>query len=166
MKRNHIRTASLIVLVVGLTAHPYSVFAAETEIEQVMRERHEKFEHMGEVFEKIDREIKRESPDIKLIQRHSAQIDEWARDQIHWFPKGSGPESGIKTEAKPEIWSMPDEFGALQNAFGVEAGMLKRVAIKGDPAGLVAQIEATGAVCSKCHETYRKKFSLFSIFGF
>jgi len=164
MKRNCIQNASFIALVAGFVMQPYLVVGAETKIEQVMRERHEKFERMGEAFEEIDKEIGREAPDITLIQQNSVQIDEWAGDQVHWFPEGSGPESGIKTEAKPEIWSMPDEFGALQDAFVVEAGKLKKAAIAGHVDSLASQIEATGAVCSKCHETYRKKFSLFSIF--
>ena len=165
MRQNHrhgfLISAGLVLIVGSLSA-----FAAAPEIEQIMKERHENFEHMGEAFEDIDREIKRASPDIGRIQRHAGQIDVWAQDQIHWFPVGSGPESGIKTDAKAEIWERPTEFKALQDEFVIEARELKNIADNSPVDMLAAQIHKTGEVCSQCHETYRKKFSLFSIFGF
>ncbi len=166
MRRIHQQGIFIGAALVGMIAGSFSAFAAEPEIKQVMNERHENFEHMGEAFEELDKEIKRKSPDMARIQQNASQIDAWARDQIHWFPIGSGPESGLKTEAKAEIWKRPAEFRTLQDEFIVEAGALKTVATDGPVEGLAAQIEKTGEVCSQCHETYRKKFSLFSIFGF
>ncbi len=125
MNRHRSCAAPLIALLAGLVGYPFSAHSAEPEIERIMQERHEKFERMGEAFDDIDMEIKRSALDIALIQKHATQIDVWAQDQIHWFPEGSGPESGIKTKAKSEIWSRPDDFKALQEKFVIEAGEKK-----------------------------------------
>ncbi|MEQ9448444.1 MAG: cytochrome c, partial [Rhodospirillaceae bacterium] len=135
-------------------------------IAALMAERHEKYERMGEAFDEIDREIKKQSPDRSLIKNHAAQINSWANQQLYWFPEGSGPESGLDTEAKADIWTRPDEFSALQHEFIREAAKLNEAASSADHAHLAERIEATGAVCSQCHEVFRKQFSLFSIFGF
>jgi cytochrome c556 len=165
MKRNAPRNTTLFALLTGVVVYSFSAHSADPEIERVMKERHEKFERMGEAFDEIDMEIKRSTPDVDLIQKHAVQIDEWAQDQFHWFPEGSGPESGIKTKAKSEIWSRLDDFRGLQEAFVAEAGKLKSAAVERDVTNLASQVHATGEVCSSCHETYRKKSSLFSIFG-
>ncbi len=166
MRRYHHHGLFIGAALMGMVAGSLSALGAESEIKQVMDERHESFEHMGETFEDLEKEIKRKSPDLARIQQNANQIDAWARDQINWFPIGSGPESGFKTDAKAEVWKQPAEFRALQDKFIVEAGALKTIAADGPVEDLATQIEKTGQVCSQCHETYRKQFSLFSIFGF
>lgn len=166
MKRDHRPRLSFLALAAGLIVFALPAYSAEPEIEQIMKERHEKFELMGEAYDSIDLELKRGNPDLALIQKHAAQIDEWAGELIYWFPDGSGPDSGIKTEAKAEIWSNPDDFEALQEAFVVEARNLRNASAESNMETLVSRFKATSAVCSECHEKYRKEASLFSIFGF
>ncbi len=166
MKRNYQHGILIGAALVGMMGGSFAALASESDIKQVMSERHESFEHMGEVFEELSREVKQKSPDMVRIQQDVSRIDVWAKDQVNWFPIGSGPESGIKTDAKAEIWEQPAEFRALQDEFIVEAGVLKTVAFNGPGDDLAAQTEKVGEVCSQCHETYRKQFSLFSIFGF
>ena len=167
MERQRSESNFAFILVASLSLTPgLTLAAAPSEVEQIIKERHEKFEQMGEAYDDIDRELKRETPDLSLIQRHAAQIDEWAGDQIHWFPEGSGPDSGIKTEAKAEVWGDAQQFEALQEAFVLEARRFKDAADQGDLANLISRFEATSAVCSECHEKYRNEASIFSIFGF
>lgn len=166
MKRDRGRYGLYAALIAGSIALSLPVFGAESEIERVMKERHEKFELMGEAYDSIDLELKRDNPDLALIQEHAVQIDEWAGELIYWFPEGSGPDSGIKTEAKAEIWSDPDDFEALQEAFVVEARNLRNASAESNMETLGSRFKATSAVCSECHEKYRKETSLFSIFGF
>ena len=167
MERSRPGRNIVLVFTASLSLLPaLSIAAAPSEIEQSIQERREKFVQMGEAYDEIDRELKNREPDLAMIQRHAVQIDDWAGDQIHWFPEGSGPESGIETEARAEIWSDAEQFEALQEAFVLEARRFKDAAGQGDLANLMSRFEATSAVCSECHEKYRKESSIFSIFGF
>ncbi len=167
MKCSRPTRSLVLVFLVCLAVSPVSIMAAEMpDIERAINDRRAKFEQMGEAYDEIDRDLKRSQPDISMIQDHAAQIDEWAGDQIHWFPDGSGPESGIETEARAEIWTDAEQFEALQEAFVLEARRFKDAADQGDLANLISRFEATSAVCSECHEKYRKEASIFSIFGF
>ena len=74
---------------------------------------------------------------------------------MSWFPAGSGPETGIKTAAKPEIWAQPADFKAAHDALVVEAGKLVTVAASGDAAAIGAQLQATGKACGGCHKPFR-----------
>ncbi len=156
----------LVLAVAGSLAWPLALTAAESELADIVRERHEKFERMGEAFEDMERESHRPEPDAGLLARNADQIDTWAHEQLGWFPAGTGPEDGFKTKAKQEIWTDSERFNSLQTEFIAEAGKLKLIAAGGDASAIAAQVEKTGAVCSECHEVYRKQFSLFSIFGF
>ena len=72
-----------------------------------------------------------------------------------WFPKGSGPESGVKTDAKAEVWNDAAGFAAAANRFQGEAAKLQEIAAGGDIAAIKAQVRATGGACKNCHDKYR-----------
>ena len=165
MERNIKHRLFAGTVIFGMTLIPLSLLAADTEIEQIMKDRFEKFEQMGEAYDEINREVELKNPDYALIKKHAIQIEVWANEGLQWFPVGSGPESGIKTSTKAEVWSKPAKFRALQDEFIIEARELKTISISGPLEKLSAQFKKTGDVCSECHELYRKKASLFSIFG-
>ena len=72
-----------------------------------------------------------------------------------WFPKGSGPESGVKTDAKAEVWSDAAGFAAAANKFQIEAAKFQELATAGDVAGMKAQSRVLGGTCKGCHDKYR-----------
>jgi cytochrome c556 len=110
---------------------------------------------LGTQFKNVNDELKSNSPNAMIIQISARQMRDVARDQYQWFPKGSGPEAGVKTKAKPEIWAKPAEFKTAQDNFAKQANAFFQVASKGDVAKMRAQARLLGQSCSACHRTFR-----------
>ncbi|MDQ0464247.1 cytochrome c556 [Caulobacter ginsengisoli] len=72
-----------------------------------------------------------------------------------WFPKGSGPESGVKTHAKSEIWSDAAGFATARTNFATQAGKLDAAVASGDMDAIKAQFGATRLACKACHDKYK-----------
>jgi cytochrome c556 len=157
------RKFGLLAAVVTLGTLP--ALAADPAMRAAAKARHENFEIMGEAFEAIEKEAKKPAPNAGLVQEKAAEIDRLAGEQGNWFPAGSGPKDGIRTKAKPEVWTKPTEFLEIQNRFISEAGKLKVVAGEGDAKALAKQVEATGQACSDCHNEFRSLGGILSLFG-
>ena len=69
------------------------------------------------------------------------------------LPKGSGPESGLTTKAKSEIWTSSASFNNALNA-GLSASQALATT-SGDTAAVQAQARALMQACGGCHTTYR-----------
>jgi len=117
--------------------------------------RHDNFEAQGAAFKQINDELKKASPDKALIAGAATRIKASSLALPSWFPKGSGPESGVETDAKAEVWSDAAGFAAAANRLQVEAAKLQDIAAAGDIATLKAQVRATGGACKTCHDKYR-----------
>ena len=70
------------------------------------------------------------------------------------FPAGS--ESGAPTEAKPEIWKNPDEFGRMMRDLQDKTRALSAAAKGGDQAAAKAALGAAGQTCKACHDKYKR----------
>ena len=84
--------------------------AAETDVAQLMHDRHERYEEIGDSMKAIGNQLKADSPSVETIRRHADTIAGYAPQVVSWFPSGSGPETGRKTRAKAEIWTDFDTF--------------------------------------------------------
>lgn len=102
-------------------------------------------------------ELKKPAPDAAVFKTNADLIAGLAPDLINWFPAGTGMESGVKTAAKAEIWSQPDDFKAKHAAFAAEAAKFQTTAATGDIAAITAGVEALGATCRNCHQVYRQR---------
>jgi cytochrome c556 len=69
------------------------------------------------------------------------------------LPKGSGPESGLTTKAKSEIWTSSTAFNNALNA-GLSASQALATTT-GEPATVAAQARALTQACAGCHTNYR-----------
>jgi cytochrome c556 len=69
------------------------------------------------------------------------------------LPKGSGPESGLTTKAKSEIWTSSPAFNNALNA-GLSASQAL-ANTTGEPATVSAQARALTQACAGCHTNYR-----------
>jgi cytochrome c556 len=78
-----------------------------------------------------------------------------AADLPGWFPKGSGPEAGVKTAAKADIWTDAEGFAAVATKLQAETARLADVAAAGDMDAIKAQVRATSGACKTCHDKYR-----------
>jgi cytochrome c556 len=95
--------------------------------------------------------------DKAAAAEHAKKIDGTAQVLVSWFPKGTGPESGIDTKAKPEVWTQADDFKKANDDFRAEAAKLVTAAATGDAATLGPQLAATGKTCSGCHTKFQNK---------
>jgi cytochrome c556 len=89
-------------------------------------------------------------PAVLTIKTHSSELPTW-------FPAGTGPESGVKTEALAKIWEDQAGFQAAAERLAGEAAKLSDVATGEDIAAIGAQVQATGAACKNCHDQFRMK---------
>ena len=110
---------------------------------------------LGRTFGGIGAELRKETPDKAAIAATESTAKALAQQLPTWFPKGSGPEAGVKTAAKAEIWNDAAGFDAAVTKAQGEAGRLADVAAGGDLDAIKAQFRVTGAACNACHEKYR-----------
>ena len=73
------------------------------------------------------------------------------------FPRGSGPEAGVKTAALPSIWEKFADFQAAAKAEADASDNLLKLARANDEAGFKAGFAAVGRACGGCHEPFRAK---------
>lgn len=75
------------------------------------------YRELGAAFKNVNDELKSGTPQVYIIQLSARQIRDTAKAQYGFFPAGSGPQPGVKTAAKPQIWARAAEFKAAQDAF-------------------------------------------------
>ena len=113
------------------------------------------YKQLGGAFGGINAELRKDMPDLALVRANAAKMHDLAAQLPSWFPVGSGPETGMKTGAKAEIWSDPQGFAAAAKGLLDETARLQQVAAGGDVDALKAQVRATGGACKGCHDKYR-----------
>lgn len=131
--------------------------AAATADSDLIRPRKEGFRELGAAFKNVNDELKSGTPQVYIIQISARQIRDASRSQYTWFPAGSEPKVGLKTKAKPEIWTRTDEFKTAQDKFATEATAFMSVAATGELMKMRAQAKQLGQACKGCHETFRDK---------
>jgi cytochrome c556 len=112
---------------------------------------------IGAAFKSVNDELRKPKPLAIVLTRATATISKTAVRIPNWFPAGSGPELGVKTAAKPDIWKKRAEFDALQRKFVTEAATLDKLAAVGDMKTVAAQAKVVGATCKACHDKFRTK---------
>ena len=79
----------------------------------------------------------------------------WAHAVPATFPAGSGAEAGVRTNAKPEIWSDRPGFEARAADYATAADRLAELAAGEDAAAFAAQWTVVRASCQSCHDGYK-----------
>jgi cytochrome c556 len=113
------------------------------------------YKELNGAFRAANEQLRAETPDKVAIAAGAAKMKALAADLPSWFPKGSGPEAGVKTAAKAEIWTDAEGFDAAATRLQVETTKLSDLAAAGDLDGIKAQVRATDAACKACHDKYR-----------
>jgi cytochrome c556 len=106
-------------------------------------------------FKAVNDGLRGSTPQTVLIQMSARQIRNAATQQYSWFPSGSGPQAGIKTAAKPEIWRQGARFKQLQDNFAAQATAFQQVAGGGNAAAMRSAARSLGATCKACHDQFR-----------
>jgi cytochrome c556 len=121
----------------------------------VIKARIDGYRKLGAAYKKVNDELKAGSPQIQVLQASAVEIRNTSRQLVNWFPAGTGPGSGAKTAAKPEIWTKAGEFRAAQAAFVKQADAFYQAAASKDVNRISAQAKVLGQSCSTCHRAFR-----------
>ena len=114
------------------------------------------YKEIGGAFKTINDEIKSGAPDMNTVRPLAKDIATRAANTLKYFPRGSGPESGLKTRAKAEIWANQAEFIKIQREMIAAADMLNAAAVKGDNSALADARTKLGGTCKACHDRFRQ----------
>lgn len=141
---------AVAALLTAVAAVPVVAAVADTVTARVAG-----YRSLGSAFKNLNDELRSGTPQPYVLQVSARQIRDVSKAQYGWFPAGSGPKPGVKTAAKPEIWSQPAQFKAAQDAFATQANAMMKATQSGDVAAMRAQSRQLGATCSACHRTFR-----------
>jgi cytochrome c556 len=134
-----------------------SSIAGEMDVDQIIDDRQRNLRDMGAAYKAITDELKRSTPNVLEIAHYASSLQEIASSQKQWFPAGSGPESGIKTAAKAEIWSRSAEFTKWEDDLSAAIALLVKATAGQDLEIVRRQHEQVGKACAGCHKTFRVK---------
>lgn len=110
---------------------------------------------MGGSAKAIGDQLKSGSADMAVVRAEAAKVAAAAQAMPTWFPKGSGPEAGVKTRALPAIWTDSAGFSAALQAFQAQAAKVNATAAGGDAAALGPEVGKLFGGCKGCHDKYR-----------
>ena len=149
-----------LVLTAGLTAAggalaQDSATAPTTPGGKAVIARQAHYKELNVSVRAINEQLRSETPDKAAIAANAGKMKALGADLPSWFPKGSGPEAGVKTAAKAEIWTDAEGFAAAATKLQAETAKLADVAAAGDMDAIKAQVRATGGACKTCHDKYR-----------
>jgi len=152
------RALTISLAVIGLAAAGTALAqdaAPTTPGGKAVLARQAHYKELGKAFGGVGGELRKDAPDKALILANATTAASLAKDLPSWFPKGSGPEAGVKTAAKAEIWTDAAGFAAAAGKLADETAKLQQAATAGDLDAIKAQARATGGACKNCHDTYR-----------
>ena len=110
---------------------------------------------MAAAVKGINDQLHASSPSVMAIRRNSTVILRFAPQVLRWFPPGTGPEAGVRTRARPEIWTNPGGFTSAGARLLVAARDLDSAARRGDPNAIRAAMSGLTHACSNCHDDFR-----------
>jgi cytochrome c556 len=145
------RSVCAMTMSFGITA-----LAVQAAVPDVIKERQQGLKDMGAAFKTVRDELTG-GKDVAKIKAASATIAKTANSMDKWFPAGSGPEAGVKTAAKPEIWSDGATFTAARQRLVDESGKFAALAEAGDIAAIGGGVRGLGGACKNCHDNFRVK---------
>ena len=112
------------------------------------------FKKMGGAMKALKEELGGGADKVKLTAA-ARTLAATARLQGALFPAGTGPSSGVKTDALPAIWAQKPVFDAAAGKLVAEADKLAGIAGSGNTAAVLAQFKVVGGTCAACHKQFR-----------
>lgn len=145
----------LVLLISGCGQQSGGGASTDAPAPPAVTERQEGFKALGAAFKVINDQLKTNAPDMAAIVPAAERMNELAGQIPGWFPAGTGPDDGVKTDALATVWSDPAEFSAAQIRLAEATTRLQELAVAGDAAGLREQVKMVGASCGGCHDNFR-----------
>jgi cytochrome c556 len=150
-----------VVVSAGLIAGPGTTEAA-MDVKQAIEARQKAMKQNAEHMKAINAYVESGQGEPAAVAEHAKAIAEVAKVIPSVFPEGSSlaDNHGIKTAAKPEIWTNRAEFEAAAATLGEKANALAEAAAGGDKAAITAAFQDVGKNgCGACHSKFRQKES-------
>ena len=151
--RLHALGAVLLLAAVPLAP---ALAAGDGEYAELVHERHENFEEMGDAFSVIRDQLRGDAPVDFAAQAEAAEVIRGFSTQIpDWFPAGSGPDAGYDTDALADVWENPQQFSRLAEEFVPKAAALEDAVATADLDDVEAAFRDAGGTCKSCHDSFR-----------
>jgi cytochrome c556 len=149
--RKLVATAAAIAT---LTAGVATMAAAPAK---VIGERQANFKTIGKSFKGMLDETRKPAPDINVYRVNADALAKASTKIAGHFPKGSGPEAGVKTAALPAIWQKSADFKAAAAKLVQASAKLNAAAKSGNLDATKAALMAVGPTCKGCHDPFKAK---------
>ncbi|MBX3562288.1 MAG: cytochrome c [Sphingomonas sp.] len=120
-----------------------------------IRTRQAHYKEMARLSKAIGDQLKARNPAVGEIQGNARRLADLAPQILTWFPAGSGPESGIRTRARPEIWTDQEGFGEAAARFVATSQEFSTIAGGGDLDAIRTLQPDLGPACRNCHDRFR-----------
>ena len=122
---------------------------------EVVPFRQQQMKSLGGAFKAVTDELKASTPNLDTIRTNAQTMQKLAADIPTWFPAGTGPETGIKMTAKPEIWTNRAAFEDKAKALQAAVQGLVSASAGSDVAAIGAAVRPVGMACQGCHTEFR-----------
>jgi cytochrome c556 len=148
-------TSRRVIALLAMSVCAGAALAQVASVADTIAARQKGLKAAGAAFKTLRDESQAGSFDADKVKAAAADIKLAATQIPTWFPAGSGAETGVKTAAKPEIWSDPEGFKSARDSFVEQAGKFSDLAAGG---GVNADaVKSLGQTCGGCHDKYRVK---------
>jgi cytochrome c556 len=144
-----------VLLCAAFIAAAATAAYAQRSAPPVIQARQANYKQMAAAMKGINDQLRGGSPDISAIRPRAALLADYGVQVLRWFPRGSGPQAGARTRARPEIWSDRAGFERAGARLLVAARAVNRAAQSGDIAAVRAAMPALARACKACHDDYR-----------
>lgn len=128
---------------------------ADDQAEMAIEKRQENFENIGGSFKTVRDELRSGDADMAKIKAAADTIASLARNIKGGFPAGTGPETGVETEALPAIWQDKTTFEGAADKLVTEADKFAELAASGDASKIMGGVRGLGGACKNCHDQFR-----------
>lgn len=122
---------------------------------QAIQTRQANYKQMAGALKGISDQLRSGNPDLAQIRPRAALLADRSVHVLAWFPRGTGPETRLRTRAKAEIWSDAAGFRLAGAHFVVAARTLNAAAQSGDIGRIRTALPAVQRSCGACHDAYR-----------
>lgn len=151
--------ASALVIAVGLGSGAIRTEAA-VDAKTVIETRQKAMKDNAAHMKAINAFVESGEGDAAMVGEHATAIADIAKKIPELFPEGTSLADGhgVKTAAKPEIWTDRAGFEQAAMTLGTEAGELAEAAKGGDKQAIAAAFGELGKNgCGGCHSKFRQK---------
>jgi len=121
---------------------------------KTIQDRVANFKTMGKSMKAISDQLRTPAADMAAISFNAKIIADASHKVGNFFPRGTGPEAGVKTGALPAIWAKPTDF---KTAAAKLVAATKQLQAAGTVDQAKAAFPQVGASCKGCHDSFRAK---------